>query len=175
MHTRLAARHTLRILALLGLIGAGASLSGCYYVANAEVPGVPLDELNLAGKAPYEISVAGPDDVVLTAGETLDISVDGDRDGLKFDLSDESLSIARENDWSGTRGATIRVTMPAPRQISIAGSGDVSAAEIAKDAQIDIAGSGNVTVAAIDADRLEIGLFGNGGVTGEGSAASLEV
>lgn len=164
-----------RSIAAIALASASLGLSGCYYIAGAQVPGVPLEELDMAGAAPYELSVAGPDDVIVTVGKTLNIAVDGDSEGLKFDLTETRLGIARESDWEGSNTATIRVTMPAPRDISIAGSGDVDAAELASDAEISIAGSGNITVATIAAKRLDVSLAGNGGMTGAGSADRLEI
>lgn len=152
-------------------------LSGCIGNCN-NVPGVPLDQLDMSASTPGEIALAGPDNVILTVGDRLDITVEGGTgtQDLRFDLSDDKLRIGREGDWlSGSTPATIRVTMPAPREVSLAGSGTIAAATLANEAEVDIAGSGSVNVATIASERLEVSMAGSGDMKAAGTVQRLEV
>jgi len=159
----------------------GASLSGCAYVAdwNYEVSGVPLNELEISGSAPTEIALAGPDKVIITEGETLEITLDGDAEAgeaLRFDLDSNSLTIARDSsvfDGSGT--AIVRITMPAPKEVTVAGSGTIEAATIAETAELTVGGSGNMVIDTIAARSLEIAIGGSGEIKGSGTAERLEI
>src|SRR5690348_9547045 len=89
--------------------------------------GVPLAELDLTGPPPHAVKLRGPAQVVLSEGEALAIEVEAGPDG------DEPL-FARDNGAlriSGGRDALVRVTMPAPRKLAVAGSGRISAAKLA--------------------------------------------
>ena len=160
------------------LLAASLGLSGCFFANFTEVPGVPLEELDMSGEAPVEIAVAGPDNVILTEGDTLDITVEGGTktEDLRFDLDGSKLRIGRDGDWmSGGDPATIRVTMPAPRDISLAGSGNLEAPAIASETEIGIAGSGDLSISQIEAERLEVSMAGSGSITGAGTAKTLEI
>ncbi len=156
----------------------GVGLSGCEVDINAGGDGVPLAELEMTGATPDSLSIAGPDKVIITEGETLDITVEGDDEAvetLRFDLDGSDLSIYREDGWDSGGSTTVRITMPAPRDINIGGSGDVETPVMADSASINIGGSGSVTVAEFDASRLDVNIGGSGTVNGAGSADRLEV
>lgn len=164
-------------------IASSVTLSGCYYISPDDIStglasGVPLADLDTAGSAPDSIALVGPDVIVLTEGAELDIEVEGDPDvleKLRFDLDGRDLVIGREDGWSSKGSATIRVTMPAPSEVTVAGSGTIKAATIASNAEIDIAGSGMIDVETIDARSLEVNIGGSGVATGAGTADDLEV
>ena len=88
--------------------------------------GVPLAELDMTGAPPSELVFAGPDKVIVTKGDTLDIDVSGDEDAiaeLRFSLDGDALGISRKSsDWGGTGIATIRVTTPDISTLVLAGS-----------------------------------------------------
>ncbi len=161
----------------------GTSLSGCGFVSMDmdwdEVEGVPLAELDMSGDAPDEISLAGPDSLIITEGDGMTITLDGDSeagDALRFDLDGDELTIARDNNvYDGSKRAIVRLTIPAPETLGIAGSGDIESATMASRAEIEIAGSGSITVAAIDAEDLDVAIAGSGDVSAAGSAQSLDV
>ncbi len=156
----------------------GLGLAGCEMDINIDGDGVPLAELEMAGAAPDTLSIAAPDKVIITEGETLDITIDGSDEAaadLRFDLDGSDLAIYRESDWDGPEAATIRITMPAPRDINIGGSGDVEAPTMADRANINIGGSGNVKVAEFEGSNLELNIGGSGTVVGAGSIERLEV
>ncbi len=159
------------------LVVASIGLSGCFGSFN-DVPGVPLSELDMGASAPTEIALSGPDNVILTVGDKLNVTVEGgtETENLRFDLSDDKLRIGREGDgMKGSQPATIRVTMPAPREISLAGSGSIDAPSLASSSEIDIAGSGTVTIAQIKSERLEVSMAGSGDFKAAGQTDRLEV
>ena len=93
-----------KALAPLGMLAGAALLSGCdgMNISIGGDDGVPLAELDMSGEPPTELVLAGPDRVVVTEGDDLDIEVSGDADAvaaLRFSLSDETLAISRESDW----------------------------------------------------------------------------
>lgn len=160
------------------LLTASLGLSGCFSISTG-FDGETLAELDKSGDAPTEISLVGPDDLVLKVGKALKIKVKGDEDAieaLRFKRSGDSLAVGRVNGGGSSRGkATITITMPAPTDISLAGSGDIRLASVADDADVSITGSGNVTIADVDASQLEVSSAGSGSVQAAGQASSLEI
>lgn len=154
------------------------SLAGCINF-DSSFSGVPLDEIDMGSTAPVEFALAGPDDVFLTVGETFNIEVEGDDeavDDLRFKLDGNSLTVGREGNWMESEGkATIRVTMPAPRSLSLAGSGDIAAETLAETAEVSLAGSGKINVASIEADDLDVSVAGSGLLSAVGTAKSLGI
>jgi hypothetical protein len=168
----------------LAMIGMGASLSGCNGV-NVDIgnsDGVPLAELDLSGPAPTKLALGSGDNVILTEGDTLSIEIEGDdkaREDLRFTHKDGTLGIGRASGFikmnNKTAPATIRVTMAAPSELMIGGSGSIEAQSLASNAQLAIGGSGNITFASMAGERLEIAIGGSGKVKGAGSATRMEV
>ncbi len=158
----------------------GASVAGCNMSFDmSKFDGVPLAELDLGGDPPKGLELAGPDSVVVTEGSEFAVTIDGDPDAVeavRFDRDGETLEIGRDTDiFDGSGKATIRVTMPAPRELGIAGSGAIEADTMAANAEIGIAGSGDVRISSMDANRLEVSIAGNGDVTTSGTADELEI
>lgn len=164
----------------LAALAMGAALSGCAYMADwDEVEGVPLAELDLSGEAPTRVTLAGPDMVVITEGDTLAITLEGNEEAgeaLRFDREGERLTIARDsNVYDGRGRATVHMTMPAPSHLAIAGSGTMESATMASDASLEIAGSGSLKVASISAQKLNVDIAGSGNISAAGTAAELSV
>lgn len=172
-----------KTLAGVAFVGLAAALSGCdaASITIDGAKGVPLAQLDLSGKAPDEVTLLGPDRVHIVRGDALAISVDGDsaiKDKLRFTLKDGKLGIARES-WksSDDKGvATVNVTLPAARELVLAGSGqiDIDALE-ADQAKVTIAGSGTIDAARITAKELKVDVVGSGKLRGAGSADQLKV
>ena len=141
--------------------------------------GVPLAELDMAGKTPTEIVAAGPDDVVVVRGDVLDIDVSGDReavDALRFTLDEETLGVMRDSDWKDIDGkATVRVTLPRLEKLVLAGSGRAEVERLDGDAEVTIAGSGTARAANVEASDLEVTIAGSGTFTAAGRARDLEL
>ncbi len=164
--------------ATLALFASAAALAGCDG-ADIEIngqKGVPLSELEIAGPPPSEVFLASGDTVILTEGDTFAIKVEGsDTENLRFVRDEELIGITRADGWSGDSNATIRITMPAPREVVIGGSGTVQAPVLASEADINIGGSGTVAFGTIAGERLGINIGGSGTITGAGEVKRLEV
>ena len=167
-----------RRLAPLALLALAATLAGCDG-ADIEIngqKGVPLSEVEIAGPPPSEIILSSGDTVVVTEGNTFAIKVEGeDTDSLRFVRDSEVIAVTRENGWSGRSDAVIRITMPAPKEIVIGGSGTVKTPALASTASVNIGGSGTVEFGRVAAEKLDINIGGNGTVQGAGTAKALEV
>jgi len=168
-------------IAPVAAIALSAALAGCGDVdidINGE-SGVPLAELDMSGAAPTELVLAGPDKVIVSDGEKLDIDVSGDAkaiDLVRFTLKDGTLGVLREKgSWKDTGYAVVHVTMPAPKSITIAGSGSVEAARMAEDVDINIVGSGSLKVAELKASKADVTVAGSGGVSAAGSVDRLDL
>ncbi|XUU61377.1 head GIN domain-containing protein [Erythrobacter sp. HA6-11] len=171
----------IKTFAPVAAIALSAALAGCgdFDMKINDNEGVPLAELDMSGEAPKELMLAAPDTVIVTAGDTLDIAVEGNDgavDAMRFVNEGGTLGIMRESGSGNDLGyATVRVTMPAPESISIAGSGSVETNSLANQAEISIAGSGSVETADIAVETLEVAMLGSGKVTGSGTAERIEV
>lgn len=165
----------------LAIAATATLLSACN--GNFDMPGsngVPLADLDYDGATPTEISLAGPDRVIVTSGKTLTIDVEGPAgvtEDLRFDLDDDELEIGREGKWRKGGTATIRVTMPTPKSVSMAGSGTIELDRLGTggEAEVSIAGSGTSKIGRIDARELEVSVAGSGSLTAAGKADSLDL
>jgi Putative auto-transporter adhesin, head GIN domain len=174
--------HVIKALAPVLAVALAAGVSGCdgaKFTINGE-EGKQLSELDLAGKTPSELVMLSPDSVEVTQGDKLAITVDGDPEAvaaMRFTLSDTSLGILRR-DKSGSadnKRAVVHVTMPAPREVVMAGSGTVRADMLAPGAKVVIAGSGSIEAGSVSGDRLEVTLPGSGSFRAAGNVESLEL
>ncbi len=168
-------------LAPIAALAAGMLVSGCdnVNVSIGDKEGVPLAELDMSGEAPDKLVLAGPDRILVSQGEALDIAVSGDDravEALRFSLDDGSLGIMREkNSWKDGGTATVRVTLPSLREIVLAGSGDIRAANLAGASSVTIAGSGAVAVDEVDAEALDVNVLGSGKFSAAGRAGRLDL
>lgn len=167
----------------LVMMAAAAAMSGC---SDAEIrfngrEGVPLADLDTSGPAPEEVTLLGPDRVLISQGDAFAVTVDGDADsaeGLRFVLADGALGILRaDRNWMGSSTlATIRITLPAPpRKLSVAGSGKMVSEHLAGSAEVLIAGSGTLETPLVDAEALDISIAGSGTYRAAGQARRLEL
>ncbi|MCK0129762.1 head GIN domain-containing protein [Erythrobacter sp. F6033] len=169
----------LKGLAPLAALAMGATLSGCGNIdmkINGE-EGVPLAELDTANAAPTEVVVATNATVILTEGDGLEISVENDPEtALRFTLDENTLGVTSDPDLEIKDGAAIvRVTMPAPENIVIAGSGSVETAALSANPELVIGGSGSIVMNSITTETLEISIGGSGDIKGSGTTDRLEV
>jgi hypothetical protein len=134
--------------------------------------GVPLEELDLTGPAPEKIALLGPAQVVLSEGEVFRVDVARGPSGedVLFSLGEGKLGVA-----GGDGEAVVSITLPAPRKLTIAGSGRMTAAKLARDGKVSIAGSGRLEVAALDGGCLKASLAGSGRLVVDGHAEELEL
>lgn len=166
----------------LAALALGAMTAGCdgpaIKINGSE--GKPLAELDLTGKAPTELVLLGPDEIRVASGEKLAITVEGDpavTAQLRFVLDGDTLSVLRKDGWSKSSSGTavVNVTMPAPRELTMAGSGKIVAASLASEAKVTIAGSGEVATTAVAAESLDLTIAGSGNYRAGGTVKKLEV
>lgn len=168
-----------RTLAPFAAIAALGALSGCGWNWD-DGDGVPLAELDLSGEPPQEVALLGPDTVAITDGAQFAITVDGDSaavDKLRFKLEGGRLGIMRDSKHGDGENstATVRITMPAPRKLSVAGSGSMRSERLAANAEVSIAGSGDLETPAVEASSLRISIAGSGSYLAGGRADALEL
>ena len=169
-------------IAPLAVIAMGLGLSACgdVKVNIGDSEGVPLAELDLSGPAPTRLALGSGDRVILTQGDTLAIAIEGDAKAnkdLRFVRDQDLLDIARHSGLfsKDSAPATIRVTMAAPKELMIGGSGTIEAPALARKAELTIGGSGTIRFADFTGERLEIAIGGSGNVTGAGTAERMEI
>jgi hypothetical protein len=160
------------------MIAAATTLAGCDGV-DVEIngqKGVPLADIEIAGPPPSEVVLSSGDTVILTNGDTFAIAVEGnDTESLRFVRDAEVIGVTREKGWSGNGNATIRITMPPPREVVIAGSGTIKAESLASTSEVVIGGSGKIEFGTVAAEKLGINIAGSGSVKGAGTVRDLEV
>ncbi len=164
-------------------VALAAGVSGCDGTdvsINGE-KGKPLAEIDLTGTPPQELILMGPDEVRVTQGDKLAITVEGDpavAGRLRFTLKDGALGVLREGKMFGSDEsgkAIVNVTMPAPRSLTMAGSGKINAAALAPAAEITIAGSGDIETPGVASDSLDLTIAGSGSYRGAGNVKQLKL
>jgi len=123
-----------------------------------------FDGLAVEGSLTIEVEQGGPARVVVTGPASVRAEID------TF-VKDNTLHVA-----GGGDAVKVRVTMPALREVSVAGSGRVVGSGTWKNASFSaaIAGSGRLTL-TIQADLLEIAIAGSGHVELGGEARHAKV
>lgn len=173
----------LRGMAPLAAIALAAAASGgcdkMHVSLNGE-EGKKLADLDLTGAAPTEVALLGPDTVRIAPGDKLAINVEGDSataEQMRFTLHDGRLGILRANGkWSGGETVVVNVTMPAPKKLTLAGSGKIVSPALASEAaRVTVAGSGMVETDAVATDSLKVDIAGSGSYRGAGTAKSLRL
>jgi hypothetical protein len=141
-------------------------------VRDTAFDGVPLDELDLTAAAPTKVALLGPAQLVLSEGEVFRVDVEPGPTGpaVRFSLEDGRLGVG-----GGDSDTVVSVTLPAPRKLTIAGSGRLTAEKLAADGKVSIAGSGRLEVAAVEGGRLEVSIAGSGRLALDGQADELEL
>jgi hypothetical protein len=134
--------------------------------------GVPLEELDLTGPPPSKIALCGPAQVVLSKGKVFRVDVEPGASGqdVRFALAEERLAIS-----GGDGDTVVRITLPAPRKLTIAGSGNMTAEKLARDGKVSIAGSGRLEVAAVEGGRVKVSIAGSGRLALDGQADELDL
>jgi len=165
----------------LAVIALAAGLAAC---DNAKVDingdgGKPLSQIDLSGPPPHALALLGPDNVTITPGDKLAITVDGDPDSaakLRFTLKEGTLGILRQSHiWSARDAVAVHVIMPAPRELVMSGSGSIDSKTMADKASVTIAGSGRITTSALAVARLAVTIAGTGAYSAGGQAKALEL
>jgi hypothetical protein len=156
-----------------------SALAGCTSTSGMDGgEGQRLSQLDMAGDPPVKIVLAGPDHVIISEGPKLAVAIDGNpliADRLRFTLKDGTLGIMGGKVSHNLERVTVTVTMPAPQEVILAGSGVIEAAALSKDAKITLAGSGEIHTGTLSGDTLAINLAGSGTLQGGGAVKSLDL
>lgn len=163
--------------------GAGLLLSGNdpqpTYVAVAEP-----SELDYQLSDFDEISTTGPQDVVVTLGDTFSIRSEGSPRALSLlepVVENGRLTIGprRGFNWGNWRrldGATFYVTLPALKGVAVAGSGNVRIDQVEGDSfEGTIAGSGALSIVQMTVDNADFNIGGGGNIAAAGTARETRV
>ena len=136
--------------------------------------------------APFEeISTVGPQDVVVTLGDTLAIRSEGSPDALaqlEAIVENGKLNIRpkggfpRDGNWGRLESATFYVTMPRLDAVALAGSGNIRVDRVEGDSfEGSIAGSGELVIVAMKVDEANFSIAGGGDVSATGTARETRV
>ena len=172
-------KHLFRTILPIAALGIGLATAACgnAHITFGDDDGVKLADLDTSGEAPTALALAGPDKVVITEGAKLAIAVSGDKDAidaLRFNLDGGTLGIMREKHAKASGIAIVAVTMPAIREIVLAGSGDITAHAMTERGEVNIAGSGKVAIDRVAVSRLDINVMGSGSLSAAGTAERLD-
>lgn len=168
------ARHGLLAAAVFALMSCGS---------NATATGNTPQELSRLRDF-TKVALAGPDHVIVRQGTAFSVTATGDERALarlELKVRDETLEIGRKHDWRSIMpgqdgGATITVTLPALREVTLAGSGDMQVDQLTgKEVEASVTGSGNLIVARIQADSIDLETSGSGKLTASGQVREADL
>jgi len=168
------ARHGLLAAAVLALMSCGSNATA--------TDNAPQDLSDLRDFT--KVSLAGPDHVVVRQGTAFSVAATGDARALaRLDLKvrDDTLEIGRKHDWRTIMpgqdgGATVTVTLPALREVTLAGSGTMQVDQLTgKEAEASVTGSGDLAIGRIRADDVELAISGSGTLKASGQAREAEL
>jgi hypothetical protein len=134
--------------------------------------GVPLAELDLTGPAPQQVLLRGPAQVVVCQGDVFRAKIEAGPTGeeVLFSRHEQRLGVS-----GGDSETVVRLTLPAPRKLAVAGSGRMTVEKLARDGEVSIAGSGRLEVAAVEGGRLKVSVSGSGRLAIDGQADEFEL
>jgi hypothetical protein len=126
-----------------------------------------------------ELAALGPDKIVYTTGDKFQIRAEADAETLgklRFKLENGKLMIGRvDKKWGSSKAATVYITAPSLANVSLAGSGSLTADRLSGDkVSISTAGSGSVNVAAIETKSLSAEIAGSGSLQAAGTASNAD-
>jgi hypothetical protein len=131
------------------------------------------------------LSTTGPQDVVITLGDTRAVRVEGSPEALarlEAVVRDGTLTIGPKErfrngfNWSRLSGVTFYVTVPRLEAVSLAGSGSVRLDRAEGPAfSGSVAGPGELTIGAMRVDRADFSIAGSGDVVAAGSAGEARL
>ena len=130
-----------------------------------------------------EISTLGPQEVVVTLGETQSVRSDGSPEALgqlEVVVEDGELIIRPKDesgvDWEVLSSATYYVTLPDLDAVSLAGSGNLRVDRIEGESfTATIEGSGDLAIADMQVDEADFRIGGSGTVVAAGTARETRV
>lgn len=160
-----------------------ALLTGCRFAFDKTVEGntnVKTEQREVSGFTSVE--VGGPFQVTITQGSNFKVSVTADDNLMQYidtRLNGQTLEIREKDNFNlrGTKGLQIVIQMPEVRDLSLAGSGMISATSTLKSNAkigISLAGSGKIQ-AELDAPEIAFDLGGSGSATLSGQTRKMAI
>lgn len=131
-----------------------------------------------------EVSTTGPQDVVITLGETFSVRSEGSPRALALlepVVEDGTLTIGPRrgfnwSNWRSLNGAKFHITLPRLERVTVAGSGDVRIDRIEGESfEGTIAGSGELSIAEMTVEEADFNIAGGGAVAAAGTARETRV
>ena len=125
------------------------------------------------------IELAGSDHVRVVPGNAVSVTAGGDPRAvaaLLVEVRGGALHIGRRPGNWHDRGATVFVTVPTLRAVSISGSGDVAVARIARpDFAASVSGSGDLVLSDLRVAGARFRLAGSGSIAATGTAGEVRI
>ena len=174
-------------------VAAGLVAAGGAGLILSEMSDDPIVKVNVVGprEKTYDvasfdgISNVGPQDVVVTMGDTFSIRSEGSPQALSLletKVENGTLKIGPGDDfnwgrdWRRLQGATFYVTLPKLDSVALAGSGDMRIDRIKGESfSGTIAGQGALSIGSIEVDDVDFSIGGSGSVAASGTAGSTHV
>jgi len=132
-----------------------------------------------------QIATVGPQDIVITYGETQSVRAEGSGQALaelEVVVEDGELTIRPKDqsafgfDWDRFRSTTFHITVPQLQRVSLAGSGDITVDRIEGDSfEGTIAGPGKLSIADLKVDEADFSIAGSGDLVVAGTAREADV
>ena len=160
-----------------------ALLASCRFAFNKTMEGntnIKTEQRNLSGFTGIE--VGGPFQVTVTQGTDYKVMVTADDNLLPYietRQNGETLEISEKDNFNlrGTKGLQVMVQLPEVRELTLAGSGLISATSTLKSNSkigISLAGSGKIQ-AELDAPEISFDLGGSGTATLSGQTRKMNI
>lgn len=126
-----------------------------------------------------EVTLASGDNIVIRHGAAFSVVASGPAatlDQLVIRLRGEELSVRRQRGTDNLPAATITVTMPLLKELTLAGSGNATADKVdGNRAEVTLAGSGQARIATVAARNFSATLAGSGSLAAAGRADRVDV
>lgn len=130
------------------------------------------------------VDLRGPDNVDIVTSDSFAVVAQGDSetlDKLEIVRDGDSLRIGRKGRtgfrWGGGDGNTarIRVTMPAVRSATLAGSGDMAIDRASNGFEGAVAGSGDMVIGQLRGGKVALSVAGSGTLAAAGQVDRIEM
>ncbi len=168
-------RRTRRVITYVTSLGTALALTAC---ASLFEPGAPTTRThNLSNVEEVELRTSGH--LTIVAGDSEALTVNAGMniiDNLTYEIRDGTLVLDAIASDSGWNQISYTLVVPGLRVIRLAGSGDISAADVFRGTgTLEVSGSGSASLDANNTSDLRVTIEGSGDVTIVGASTSLEL
>lgn len=169
----------------LGAGGAALTLSAMHDDDGGRVMARAADETKTYQVTAFDqISTSGPQDVVVTSGDTLAVRAEGSSEALaqlEATVENGRLLIRPKEgffwgNWGMLDDVTFYVTAPKLKKVVMAGSGEIRIDKIEGDSfEGTVGGPGEISIGALKVDEADFTVAGSGNLIAEGTARDTHV